>query len=225
MSIKYLWKEVFGDGWCSSIDWEQFDYTSEAFNNLGAYDEIIATMMEPYKSIIDVGCGNGRALAYYSEKLNAYSVTGVDESVQACQAVIDRDIKAYNMSGDQFLELALRDHMKCDYMTFGASLEHMRDPQDVLRKATQIADHVIFSIPNVGFFLDRFRLMFGGRFCCQAGDHIRFWTTKDVKYWVKKEGYVLEDIRYRFKPRWDWCLTKLWPNLFARMMVVKIRRG
>jgi hypothetical protein len=42
-------------------------------------------------------------------------------------------------------------------------------------------------------------------------------------WWLRNEGYVIEDAAYLLNNKWDW-LVRLWPNLFALVVIVKIRR-
>lgn len=216
MGLKYLINEVFGNGWRGATDWDAFDYNVLAFGGCWLSDVAIAGMMEPNSSVIDIGCGNGRTIKYLIEAGKALNFNGVDTSQRA------RSAFRINVGVVAFDDIPARGSY--DYAIFNNSIEHIADPDTALRSAARIAQNIIIAVPNTGFILDRFRLMFGGRFCCRTGDHIRFWTIKDLREWVENAGYIIEDIRFLFKSKWDW-LTQLWPNMFSNIVVIKIRKG
>jgi len=79
-------------------------------------------------------------------------------------------------------------------------------------------------ITKPGFIIPRLRLVFG-RFPLQwakhPGEHLRFWTQKDLVWWLKAQGYKQYTIHYYVGVPY---LRQLWPNMFAAGFFVEIRK-
>jgi methionine biosynthesis protein MetW len=221
MNVKYLLGEVFNDGWSCGVDWDAL-YGSET-EYFSAWHKHIAKMMPDCKSVCDIGCSVGTALAYYRDTLKPDVLLGVDASAVGCERTRQKGIDSICTDAEEFLNNEIRQGRTWQYIVMSQVLEHLLNPSVILYKATQVAEHVIIGIPNTGYILCRARLFFG-RFHCQwGGDHLRYWTIKDMLWWLRNEGYVIEDAAYLLNNKWDW-LVRLWPNLFALVVIVKIRR-
>jgi hypothetical protein len=102
-------------------------------------------------------------------------------------------------------------------------LEHMQNPEAFLENVKLICRKNILSIPNTGFLLWRLRLLFG-RFPIQwkvhPGEHLRYWTYRDLVWWLNELGYSgrCNIHGYEGMP----LLNKFWPSLFAQGPVVQI---
>ena len=81
---------------------------------------------------------------------------------------------------------------------------------------------MIFSFPNSGYYAHRLRFLFG-RFPLQwvvhPGEHLRFWTVKDVNSWVNalKMNFI-KLIVYEGVP----VLNKIWPSMFGQGIIIVI---
>jgi 2-polyprenyl-3-methyl-5-hydroxy-6-metoxy-1,4-benzoquinol methylase len=110
-----------------------------------------------------------------------------------------------------------------DYILGLEIIEHMPNTEEFIFKIQNKSKKgLIFSFPNTGYYSHRLRLLFG-RFPLQwivrPGEHLRFWTVKDVKWWVKNLGFNLEKlIFYEGVP----ILNKVFPNLFSQGIIIKI---
>jgi len=104
-------------------------------------------------------------------------------------------------------------------------LEHMPNPEKFLKLIIKKAKRgVFFSFPNTGYISYRLRLLFGAfpmQWRIHPGEHLRFWTYRDLKWWLKElelydksEIYVYEGIP---------VLNRLWKGLFGAGFVVEIK--
>lgn len=171
-------------------------------------------------SILDIGCGNGDILMELKKSLDIKKMYGMDVSN-----------KALTLAKANGLETKLADPSKdigvisrfdnVDVVLMLEVLEHMAAPEVVLREAVQTAKRgVFFSFPNTGFFTFRLRLLFG-KFPIQwlkhPSEHLRFWTKRDLQWWLAGLGYEDYQIHtYKGVP----FLNKLLPSVFAAAFVV-----
>lgn len=165
-------------------------------------------------SIVDIGGGDGCIPHYLRDKLPLGTVTVVDVS----------DVVLSKARADGF-ETVMTDitthegRMKipeADFIFMFEILEHIPDPEAFLAlMKSKARKGVLFSFPNTGFISYRLRLLLG-RFPLQwrlhPGEHLRFWTLTDLRWWLKALGYTQYHLyTYEGVP----VLKKVWPALFA----------
>jgi len=172
--------------------------------------------------VLDVGCGDGGILAHLRETAGIVPV-GADVSSYVLEILRKRDIEGVkldlNAGGVDSLPEA--DH----FLAFEV-LEHVQNPEallaSLLRKSRR---SVFFSVPNTGYFAYRLRLLLG-RFPMQwrvhPGEHVRFWTLRDMKWWLDQLGWSEQATVhvYRGIP----VLNRILPGLFGMGMIVEVVR-
>ncbi len=175
---------------------------------------LIASLIEPGASVLDIGCGEGDLMACLLEELGgSVSVRGVDISAPSVQRAKERGLPA---ECADVLTMELPDDWKCDYLIMADFIEHIPDPERLLLRLTNhFRKAIIVSIPNTGYITSRLRLGFGGRFPVQwghhPGEHLRFWTVKDFRWWAGQLGLrVVRVLSVRGS-----LLRNVWPSLFS----------
>lgn len=208
------------------VSLNQMDYDSY-WDSIGSFEwfppriPVIAKHVDLGASVLDLGCGNGTLLSYLAQTRQA-QVSGIDVSVQAlalarkkglnCLRQADLSASNFNLDGIY------------DYIVITEVLEHIPDPESLMNKLRgHFNKAIIVSIPNIGFYKHRLRLLFG-RFPEQwgkhPGEHLRFWTVLDFEKWVKRLGYrVVEIVPTNGFPR----LFRLMPNIFAEQLVIVLQ--
>jgi hypothetical protein len=102
----------------------------------------------------------------------------------------------------------------------------MQNPEQFLKIIERkTKKSIFFSIPNTGFIAYRLRLLLGSfpvQWRIHPGEHIRFWTYRDLKWWLKELGYLqrAEIVVYEGIPGFN----KIWPSLFGMGLLVKIKK-
>lgn len=174
------------------------------------------------KTVNDIGSGAGEVLAVIKEKAVLTSAIAYDSSQYALEIARSTGLTAklfdINKSGDfSLIEPA-------DFTIMFEILEHIPGPEELLKEAVQKSKKgVLFSFPNTGFLIHRCRLFFFGRFPLEwvkhPAEHLRFWTKKDLIWWLNAQGYKNFIVHYYIGVPF---LKKIWPGMFASGFFVEI---
>jgi len=208
------WKDKRGSSIGSISDWqrERASYVIRKLKN------------ETQISICDIACGDGSILNNISQKVNTSKLIGTDISTFALDKAKSFGVETVLLDIGNVDEL--NKIPEADYLLLFEILEHVPHSEELLAEAFGKADRgVFFSFPNTGFFVHRMRLMFG-KFPMQwrlfPGEHVRFWTKKDLKWWLDSLGYKNYEVYYyKGLP----ILNILMPGLFAAAFVVYIPKN
>lgn len=177
--------------------------------------ELTVKYIEPDSVVMDVGCGNGGTLLFINDRKATRKIIGVDFSSGVLALARESGIETHSADISKTEELAKLP--AADYILLFEVLEHLPNSEDVLRWATNHARKgVFFSVPNTGFFAHRLRLLLG-RFPLQwrvrPSEHLRFWTVRDMKWWLEQLGYRDYVLKLYEGPS---IINRLWPSLFAQ---------
>lgn len=90
--------------------------------------KIISKFVNPRAKILEVGCSTGLMLSLF--QIRGYEVVGVEMSKRASKLAQDREIKVMEKPFEK-----INFDEKFDVIIFNHTLEHLKDPLDVLKKA------------------------------------------------------------------------------------------
>lgn len=185
--------------------------------------DIVKKYFKTGDTVVDVGGGDGAMLKYLQSQVNirAIVVDFNDLVLQEAQKIGLEVIKVdLNDVND------LKKIPDCDYLLGFEILEHLSNPEEfIFLVKDRVKKSMIFSFPNTGYYVHRLRLLFG-RFPLQwvnhPGEHLRFWTVSDVRWWVKYLGFKLLFLHiYEGLPG----LKKIWPTLFGQGIIIVINKN
>jgi methionine biosynthesis protein MetW len=183
--------------------------------------DIIAARIEPGASVVDLGCGDGGILSYLKKEKQIDGI-GIDIESVALEAAENAGLRVLNMdltNREQWERIPQADYVLCLEI-----MEHLPNPEELMAVLKVRTKKAIFvSFPNTGYYRHRLRLLFGSfplQWITHPGEHLRFWTVRDAKWWVKELGVELEEcIAYEGLP----LINKIWPSMFAEGLVLKIK--
>ncbi|MBU1895920.1 class I SAM-dependent methyltransferase [Patescibacteria group bacterium] len=184
--------------------------------------DIILGELEENSEILDVGCGEGAVLKYFKDKIGSKGI-GVDIS--------EKILEKAKINGVQTIKMDVTDTNKIkslpevDYVIGFEILEHMPNPESVVSElAKKTRKAMFFSVPNTGYYAHRLRLLFGKfplQWASHPGEHLRFWTVSDIRWWLKELGFNLVFLKlYEGLP----LLNKIFPSLFSQGIIIKISK-
>jgi methionine biosynthesis protein MetW len=199
------------------MDYDEY-WRVRGFHTLQPRYRIMAEVIEPGSTVLDLGCGEGMLLQYLAETRDT-SGYGVDVSQEAVKLARERGIQAEvaDITSWQI-------DQAYDYIILSEVLEHLVNPEEVISKVhRRFRKALIVSIPNIGYYPHRLRLLLG-RFPLQwvlhPAEHLRYWTVTDFVEWIDQFGLQAVDVR---SSNGFPILDRLWPNLFSNQVVFVIR--
>lgn len=185
--------------------------------------EYIVRRVPPRGKLLDIGCGEGSFLEYVRKHRPWLELAGIDQSTRAIETTRGKGFHAirFVLGTDRF-----DDHnLEADFVVLMEILEHLPNAEETLLQAGRIAKQLIFlSVPNLGYFINRLRLLTGRvpitNVIYHIKEHVRFWTYHDLRLWCEELGFEVVDIsgQYGLPLLWRW-----WPSLFASGLVAEIK--
>ena len=185
---------------------------------------IILNYMTDGNSVKDIGCGDGAILKYLSKHLKFSEIYGIDISDRILSHIKEIGYVPVKLNINNLNEI--KNLPKTDYTITLEVLEHLQNPEEVLLGLLNTTDKkLVFSIPNTGFIGHRLRLLFGSfplQWRTNPGEHLRFWTYDDIKWWLKElKLYNNSTIHlYEGIP----LLNRIFPSLFSMGILVVIEK-
>ena len=150
--------------------------------------------------VLDIGCGTGVLGAFFIDEYNA-DVTGIEileECAEKAKKTLNQ-VYCKNIEEDDFLH-ELKDF---DYVIFSDSLEHLVDPEKVLRNIHKVLkkskSNILISVPNVRNFRVLIPLIFKGDWKYEDEGlldrtHLRFFTRKSIFRTLDTTGYQVQNV-------------------------------
>lgn len=179
---------------------------------------IFFNWIKPGSRVLDIGCGNSRLLLELKQKKNCI-VEGIDISPLVIDKLSAEGVPAFvaDVTSDSF---AL--DKQYDVIIMSELLEHILEPESLVRTVSRNTRELIMSVPNSAFYRYRIHLMFSGRFFTQwvhhPAEHVRYWSHTDFLDWIDALDLTL----ITSKASNGFTLKDMWPNMFGHQMAYHV---
>lgn len=204
--------------------WEKRGRTNKSILTTWQKDraERILKIVNKGDVIMDVGCGDGALLKFLIDSKGVEGV-GVDINEQILENAKSLGINTYKSDISDLS--SLNDLPVVDYIMGLEILEHMPNPEEfIIKMLPKAKKGMIYSFPNTGYYSHRIRLLFGEfplQWIIHPGEHLRYWTVKDVHWWIKSLGLKLNSlVLYQGVP----VLNKILPSIFGKGIIIHISK-
>jgi ubiquinone/menaquinone biosynthesis C-methylase UbiE len=125
----------------ANYDSYQLHQDDEHYNALMFLRGAIAE--KQYKSLLDVGCGTGRALQYLKAACPTLHTIGVEPVEALRQIALEKGIGAHQMVAGDGYHLPFADHSFDCVSAFGV-LHHVEHPEQVIAEMCRVASRAVF---------------------------------------------------------------------------------
>tara|TARA_Y100001970_G_scaffold112236_1_gene140050 strand:+ start:1900 stop:2496 length:597 start_codon:yes stop_codon:yes gene_type:complete len=121
--------------------------------------QIIASLIENNKRVLDVGCGDGTLMKYLKENKNI-DTRGLEISKENVQKCILKGLSV--IEGNAEKDLQQYPNSSFDYVILSQTLQAFYNPEKVIDDLLRVANKAIVTIPNFGYWKVRFHLFLKG---------------------------------------------------------------
>ncbi len=118
----------------------------------------IASWIAPGSRVLDLGCGDGRLLAWLRDQ-HQVSGAGVERDEQSVIASVRRGVCVIQQDLEQ--GLALFDDQQFDTVVLSRTLQAMHNTEYILREMARVGRSGIVSFPNFGHWTHGFSILAG----------------------------------------------------------------
>jgi homoserine O-acetyltransferase len=187
---------------------------------------LIAEMITPESTVLDLGCGDGELLAWLREN-KGVKAQGVEIDPKKIQKAIARGVSAYQSD----IEAGLADYpdRTFDFVILSQTLQEMRYPLRVLREMLRVGRRAIVAFPNFGHWSTRLAHLFSGRaprtklfpYDWFESPNLHFLTIKDFSLLCQTQNWRIERQIFVNGNR----KVTFAPNLLATVAVFSIQNG
>jgi methionine biosynthesis protein MetW len=191
------------------------------------YDfNLIAELVPVGSRVLDLGCGDGTLLEKLYLERRAF-IQGIDIDPVMIQRCVEKGVPV--VQGN--LDWVLQDFndSSFDVVILSQTLQVVKKPDFVLQHMLRVGKKAIVSIPNFGYWVNRFQLFFLGQmpvtkdlpYAWYNTPNIHFCTIKDFRHFIKNQGWKLNAEYFLRSGK----LTKMpMPNLFATDLIAIIEK-
>ena len=189
-------------------------------------EEIILAAIPAGSKVIDIGCGN--SLMPIKLKDKGCQMVVADSSTVVLAGFKKFGLIEVQINLEDLETVNLTENY--DWIIMSEVLEHLRFPEEVIKKLKSNTKNFALTVPNSAFYRYRFQLMFKGRFLTQwvyhPSEHLRYWSHCDFLDWLKALGLEVERVvpsnGLSLGGLLPW-LKNIWPNMFGHQIVYLCR--
>jgi methionine biosynthesis protein MetW len=194
-------------------------------NGLSPRLQQVAACIPPGASVLDVGCSDGRLLAWLRDA-RGVDGRGIELDPARVAGAVARGLSV--VQGDATRDLAAFPDQSVDYAILSETLQAMESPRRVLEQLIRIGRRAVVAFPNFGHWRVRADLLLKGRMPVTRGlpmswhetENIHLCTIADFRALAAEMGLTIEGEAYLAGAR----KVRAWPNLLADHALFILRR-
>lgn len=193
-----------------------------------SYDNAtLAQWVAPNTRVLDLGCGDGRLLAYLKAEQNV-SACGVEIDAELISEAIAAGIDVVEQNIDE--GLGIFHDQSFDTVVMTQTLQAIKYPDRALQEMLRVGREGIVTFPNFAHWRCRWHLNVHGRmpvsefmpFDWYNTPNIHFCTVHDFEDLCAKLGLKIIDRQFTSEHNSFAPLISGWPNLFASHAIYRI---
>jgi homoserine O-acetyltransferase len=150
--------------------------------------ELIADLIEPGSSVLDIGSGDGALLDYLVHEKQVDG-RGLELAPDKVAAAVGNGLPV--IQGDANTDLTHYRPNAFDYVILSQTLQAMHNPRATLEQMVQIGRHAIVSFLNFGFWRVRGALFLQGRMPVSESLPYQWWETPNIHHCTIKDFLAL----------------------------------
>jgi methionine biosynthesis protein MetW len=185
----------------------------------------VAEQIPAGASVLDVGCSDGRLLAWLRD-VKQVDGRGIELDPVRVAAAVGRGLSV--VQGDATSDLAVFPDQSVDYAILSETLQAMEAPHRVLAELVRIGRRAVVAFPNFGFWRVRAHLLLKGRMPVTRTLPVSWYETENIHFCtiddfralaadmaltIEREAYLAGEKR-----------IGAWPNLRADHALFVLRR-
>ncbi len=186
---------------------------------------IIAELIAPGSSVLDLGCGSGELLHMLIKDKGAHG-QGIEIDEQAIYTCVALGLNV--LHGDIDSGLSEYPDRSFDYVILNQSLQQVRHVESVMADCLRVGKKVIVGFPNFANYTARLQLFFKGRtpvtpslpYQWYETPNLHFLSISDFLDFCRDKGITIERCEYLG----DRGRVFMLPNIFAQTGIFVISR-
>lgn len=186
---------------------------------------IIAELIVPGSSVLDLGCGSGELLYMLIKDKGAHG-QGIEIDEQAIYTCVARGLNVFH--GDIDSGLSEYPDRSFDYVILNQSLQQVRHVEPVVEDSLRVGKKVIVGFPNFAHYSARFQMFFKGRAPVTASLPYQWYETPNLHFlsicdffvFCRDKGITIEHCEYIG----DRGRLSRFPNIFAQIGIFVISK-
>ncbi len=159
--------------------------------------EIIASLVKPNSTVLDIGCGDGELLEFLTKTKNV-KARGIELSGAQVSKSLMRGLSVIQGNAEE--DLPSYPNKSFDYAILSHTIQATHRPDYILQEMLRISNCAIVSLPNFANIKNRLHLAFKGSmpvnktipFEWYETPNIHFCSIKDFRNLCKKQRFLIK---------------------------------